>query len=169
MYKLNYQLNADSLLDYQLYMAIHDKKLQKRLIKLMISLLFPFASLMIFFRPFSVFAIIALFAFIFDLLLIPKVYWKIIRNNILSEIEKKNISYNQIKLLIAKDGIRLNNDGDSMNITYDKVDSIIFTKENCLLIYDTSLSLIIPLIALKDQYDEIIRLLHDKLPDKLRG
>ena len=100
MYKLAYQLNADSLLDYQLYMAIHSKKLQNRLIKLMISLLFPFILLMIFFKPISVFIIIALLALIFDLLVTPKMYWKTIRNKILNEIVNKDIAYHLIKVEI---------------------------------------------------------------------
>lgn len=169
MYKLAYQLNADSLLDYQLYMAIHSKKLQNRLIKLMISLLFPFILLMIFFKPISVFIIIALLALIFDLLVTPKMYWKTIRNKILNEIVKKDIAYHLIKVEIKENDIIINN-GDYVKwVAYEDVDSIVFTKENCLLIYDTNQSLIIPLRELKDQHDEIIRFLHKKLPDKLRG
>ncbi|MEA5017298.1 MAG: hypothetical protein VB009_01100 [Erysipelotrichaceae bacterium] len=124
---------------------------------------------MIFFKPISVFIIIALLALIFDLLVTPKMYWKTIRNKILNEIVKKDIAYHLIKVEIKENDIIINN-GDYVKwVAYEDVDSIVFTKENCLLIYDTNQSLIIPLRELKDQHDEIIRFLHKKLPDKLRG
>ena len=169
MYKFQYQLNNENLTDYNLFMAMHNKSLQTKLIQLIIVFMLPFGLLLYFFRPFWIFIIIALLGLIFDAFLLPKFYWKIIKKNAEHQVSTRNIQYQKINIELADNAIKVNSGGQQRIICYTRIDSISFTNLDCFIVYDETESLIIPLPALNDQTTEILAFLHDKLPDKLKG
>ena len=169
MYKFQYQLNNENLTDYNLFMAMHNKSLQTKLIQLIIVFMLPFGLLLYFFRPFWIFIIIALLGLIFDAFLLPKFYWKIIKNNADHQVSIKNIQYQKIDIELGDKAIKVNSKGQLKVIRYVQVGSISFTSLDCFIVYDETESLIIPMRAFNDQTTEILEFLHDKLPDKLKG
>ena len=162
MYKFEYKLNADVLLDYQMFMAMHDSKLNNRLVRLMITLLIPFIILLLFYESFITMFIIVILVFVFDILVIPKLYWKTIKNNILNEINKKNVIYNLIKVEINDDEIIIDYNNEQKKVQFTRVENIIFTSKGCFLIYDGNASLIIPLYAFNSEYADFVELLNKK-------
>ena len=162
MYKFEYKLNADVLLDYQMFMAMHDSKLNNRLVRLMITLLIPFIILLLFYESFITMFIIVILVFVFDILVIPKLYWKTIKNNILNEITKKNVIYNLIKVEINDDEIIIDYNNEQKKVQFTRVENIIFTSKGCFLIYDGNASLIIPLYAFNSEYADFVELLNKK-------
>ena len=169
MYQFEYQLNDENLTDYNLFMAMHNKQLQNRLIQLMVVFMLPFGLMIYFFRPISIFISIALLGLVFDAFLLPKFYWKIIKKNADQQVSSRNIQYQKIDIELADTAINVNSANQLKVIRYANVDSISFTNLDCFVVYDEKESLIIPLQALSDQTTEILAFLHDKLPDKLKG
>lgn len=164
---LHYSLNDDNLVDYSLYMARHDQKMLKTLVKLEIAVMLPFLVLLFLMKDKMTYGILAAAAFLADWFLFPKLFWKLTEQRIQNEVRQKNTQYPPITVRFSDDDFVIEN-GTEQTVRYSEVSAIAFTRDTGIIIFRGNQSLLLPL-GDDEKTTELLHLLHDKLPDKLRN
>lgn len=157
MFNYNYKLDVENYIDLNYYLAIHDSKIQKKVVPLMVSIatlliiavaLVTGVSMILLYASIIIFLIVA---FVF-----PKLYWKIIFKRIKNTIDQKKVSFRETEIYFNEDISIKTADGE-INVEYKDLIKIDFTKANCLLFYvnqNKTNSIIIPNSTIGNQLEE---------------
>ncbi|MFI3283943.1 MAG: hypothetical protein R3Y57_02550 [Erysipelotrichaceae bacterium] len=148
--KLVYSLNKNILKEYYEYLAMHDAKIQRKLITLIlgISSIIVVISLLIFDLTY-ISLIVTLIAIILTFMFFPKIYWKQIFDKSSDKVNKLTIDYSSMIVELNNECILVNS---NTTILYECIENIGFTKNTCLIFYkekDVVNTLIIPIEKIK--------------------
>ena len=157
MFKYNYKLNLDNYIDLNYYLAIHDIKIQQKVVPLInsITTLLVIVEALIMGISMSL-LFVAIVTFIIVFVLFPKIYWKIIFNRVKSTIDQKKVNFKETNI-IFNEKISIKSDGNIIEIEYIDIKKIDFTKANCLLFYtnqNKTNSIIIPNSTIGDELEK---------------
>ena len=152
---LSYQCTIDDIIDYHLYLAVHDISMQKRLLLFIAGFWATIALvIVVYFRSPQAILIGIIIAMLYALIL-PKIYWAIILKRITVTTKKFPVNY-PIVTLAFSDQIILSENNKSTTISYSELTHIGWTKQSCFLFYTHGSNkqvAIIPLRAVSDLED----------------
>lgn len=134
MFNFNYTLKKEHLQECNSFLALHDAKVQKKMITLMIGLLSIIAAItLIMFNLSLLSGIIIVVSAVLILLGFPKLYWKIVFNRISKSVERAPLDFKPIHLEF-QDEIKIVQGKDGCIIPYTSIQNQAYTK-NCLLLF----------------------------------
>lgn len=152
---LTYQCNIDDIIDYHLYLAVHDISMQKRLLLFIAGFWATIALVIVlYFRTTQAILIGIIIAMLYAVIL-PKVYWAIVLKRITVTAKKFPVHYPQVTLTLS-DQIILSENKQTTTLSFSDITHIGWTKQSCFLFYTTETQkqvAIIPLRAVSDLED----------------
>lgn len=147
MVSFNYQCSYDDYIEYNFYLAVHDKSMQKRLLYFIVGFWATVVLVKVVYFP----AIEALYVVIgvclVYLLLLPKIYWAVVLKRIRIETKKVAVHYPEVQITIT-DQIVIVEDQKSRTIEFNDIVTIDWTKKECFIFYthnEKKQTVIIPL------------------------
>ncbi|MEG0367966.1 MAG: hypothetical protein RR585_14085 [Coprobacillus sp.] len=157
MYKFNYKLGTENLSEMNCYLAIHDLNIQKKMISLMISIAIMALIVLFFIFNLSIPTLIGMvITAILELLIFPKIYWKIVFSRIEKTLSFRNIEFKDTTIEF-NDKVSIDDQINKIAIEYSNIINMDFTKHNCLIFYtydDKSNTLIIPNDVIGEKLEE---------------
>ena len=162
--KLNYKLNNALLEEYYGYLAMHDAKIQKKMVTLTIGIISSSIVLTILVFDLTIFTlIISLICLVFVIYSFPKLYWNMVFHKVNQKVNKLNLDYKNMNIEIKEKSFYI--ESDKNILIYDnEVQRVKFTKNCCLIFYQYQTNidtLIIPINAI-NSLDNFLRLLEEK-------
>lgn len=155
-----YKLSSVNYIDYQFYLAFHNKNMQKRSIKLSMSLIAILSLLTIILNGVGLVSIFIIILLIIMLLIFfPKLYWNIVLKKIENLINNSKLKFSGIILEIG-DCISIESSDKRITINKSDIERIINLKNTCVIIYrfkDNTESLLIPFKEIEEEYEEFVR------------
>lgn len=169
MIRLHYRLVPENFKQLNCYLALHDRKLQKRLFIIICSLeAFVIVLSYIIFRL-SFYTIIASGAGLVLLaLFMPRAYWDMVFKRADHFVDNTDIVYSDIEAEIG-DSIRVREKGHVSEITFEDIVNFGYTKDDCILFYregEKINTLILPVGAFRE---EQLKEFHIQLEEKTHG
>lgn len=154
MINIEYQCNKENFAQLYSYQAMHDQKIQKRLLTIMIPLIV--AVIICIFLLFKLSILTIVLAIVAALLLFkffPKFFWKTEFKRIDSIIEKTPLKFNKMSVCFDQN-IEIIEEKKCIFIEYYQLEKMDFTKDTCILFYRDGKqinSLLIPINAFDEQ------------------
>lgn len=153
MLELHYCLEFKQLEEFHRYLALHDRKIQKRLVFLLLSLTvitIVLITLLFGLNVYSVTAAVIVTIFLFKYF--PSVYRKMIFDKLAYVLKKEQLVYPEITLKIADD-LQITANGKTASVKFKEIDHFAYTQNTCLIFYHYDAqpyNLIIPLELFKE-------------------
>ncbi len=149
---LTYQCNIDDIIDYHLYLAVHDSSMQKRLLLFIAGFWATIALVIVVYFRTTQALLIGLIVAVLYALILPKVYWAIVLKRITFITKKVSVQYPQVTLTLSRN-IILSENNKTTTISFTDLTHIGWTKNSCFLFYivdEHKQVAIIPLRAVSD-------------------
>lgn len=169
MIRLHYRLNQENFKELNSYLALHDKKVQKKLMFIIFSLIvFVIVLSYIIFRFSTVTIWASGVGILFIVLLIPRVYWSMVFKRGDHFVESTRVTYNDMEAEIGE-RIQIKEKNSRIVIEFDDIVNFDYTKNNCMLFYESKgkiNTLILPVNAFQE---EQLKEFHLRLMEKKHG
>ena len=135
MIRLRYRLNQENFKELNSYLALHDRKTQKKLLLIVFSLIvFVIGLSYLIFRLSTVTILVSVAGILFVVFLIPKIYWSMVFKRGDHFVENTKVIYNDIEAEIDEN-IRIKEKNNRIVIEFDDIVNFDYTKNNCILFY----------------------------------
>lgn len=155
-----YKLSSINYVDYQFYLAFHNKKMQQRSIKLSMSIIAILSLLIIMINGFDLTSIVLISLLIVVLLsFFPKLYWNIVLKKIENLINSNQLKFSEI-ILEIDDDISVKSNDTFINFNKSDIEKIINIKNTCVILYrnkDNVESLLIPFEQIEEEFEEFAK------------
>jgi hypothetical protein len=149
---LHYQCNIDDIIDYHLYLAVHDMSMQKRLLLFIAGFWATIALIIVLYFRTPQAILIGIIGAVLYAMILPKVYWAIVLRRITMTTKKFPVIYPEVTLTLSKQ-IILSENQKTTTLSFSDLTHIGWTKQSCFLFYtlsDHKQVAIIPLRAVSD-------------------
>ncbi len=149
--ELKYNLDKALLQEYYGYLAVHDAKIQKKMVTLMVGIASITIILCLILFDLSMISLIAvLICLVLLFFIFPKLYWKMVLDKANEKVNKLTLDYKEMNVELDKLGFFVKPD---TKILFKEVMNVGFTKNCCLVFYrhqEVVNTLIIPVSAVED-------------------
>ena len=162
--KLNYEINLDDYIEFNLHHLKHSKTVQKsltnnRIVVSLIYLVIPFLISFLFKQPISGYLLAFSLAAIVFFIYFPKLYYRSTKNKMIKLLNDKSDEslFGEHSLKVDENGIKEITQSSVHEIKWDDIVEIKGTK-NYFYIYFTSMqAIVVPLEAIKDDMERLLQ------------
>lgn len=169
MINLHYRLTPENFKQLNCYLALRDRKLQKRLFTIICSLsVFIIVLSFILFR-FSIYTILmSATVIILTVLLMPRVYWNMVFKRADRFVDNTNIVYSDIEAEISE-SIRVRENRRLTEIYFSDIVNFGYTRDNCILLYQDGEKINTLILPVNSFSEKQLKEFHLQLEEKVHG
>lgn len=153
MIDIEYRLTSENFKELNSYMALHDRKIQKKLLFLIVSLCIFCICLMLIIFKLSLITLLGMaICCAIVIKLFPNFFWKIEFKRLDQLVDNSKIKYSKMKVQITSKILVKSN--KEIVILFSDIEKIDFTKHNCMIFYKDKQKtnvLIIPIEVLNEE------------------
>lgn len=169
MIRLRYRLNQENFKELNSYLAVHDKKMQKKLMLIIFSLIvFVIALNYLIFHLSTNTILLSAVGILLVVFLMPRIYWSMVFKRVDHFVESTEVTYHDIEAEI-EENIRIKEKNSRIVIEFDEIVNFDYTKHNCILFYESKGridTLIFPIDAFEEGQ---LKEFHFRLMEKKNG
>ena len=166
MIRLHYRLNQENFKELNSYLALNDKKMQKKLLTIICSsIVFVIVLCYIIFQLPIYTLLMSVAGIVFIVVFMPKIYWNMVFHRADHFVENTKIEYNEIRAEIS-DRILIQEKNTRITILFEDIVKFDYTRNNCILFYKDNEKINTLILPVNSFSEEQLKEFHLKLMEK---
>lgn len=169
MIHLRYRLNEENFKEMSSYMALHDKKMQGRLLTMIGSLIVFAVVLSCLIFRYSLRAVLfAAASVLLILCFMPRIYWNMVFRRVDHFVETSRADYGDVEVIIDEN-IHVREKGRRTLIPFSDIVNFDYTKHNCILFYRSGEKINTLILPVESFREDQLKEFHLRLMERENG